>query len=187
MVHATATDRHNADQRFFDHCLQHVHGGREPHRGHYSDPGWFRGRRRTAPETGVPSLLQHNHRPGDHRRRRLYPSGVEHADFRRHLLSERSWQETRCHWLHAERPGIVADDHPNVHEVLRESATDSGATTVVHDPSEKSLYPGTAAPAYAGCTGLRASAKGAIRSRDQQHPSQGFHPAETARPHHELT
>lgn len=160
MVHAAAADRHHSDRLLLDHRLQHVHGRREPHRGHHPDPGRLRGRRRAAAATRVPSLLQHDHRPRDHRGRRLHPPRAEHADLRGYLLPAGPRQEARRHGLPAERPGVPADDHQNViREALREPATRSGAAPLLHHPREKPLHPGAAANG-AGRSGLRAVEEG---------------------------
>lgn len=190
MVHATATDRHDSDELFFDHCLQHVHGRRgQPHRGHYSDSGRFRGRCRITAETGVSPLLQHDHCLGDHRGRRLHPPGPKHADLRWHLLSAGSRQETCRHGLQAERTRVFTNDYQDVYEALRKSAIRSRTTSLVHNPREKSFHPGStaataaaAARAVPGRPGQRAveQERLEIRSRDQRQCPQGSDPSETA-------
>lgn len=114
----------------------------------------------------------------------MHPPGAEHADLRRDLLPTRPRQETRRHGLPAERTGVVADDRQTVRQVIRQSATRAGTTTVVHHPREESLSPGAATTVRAG--GQRRTIRQEGFEIHQWQRPQGLDPAETAREDHQL-
>lgn len=188
MVHPAASGRDDQDQCLLDDGVQHVDGRRRYRRGHRSDSRRLGGRCRAAAKTGLQTLLQHDHRPGDHRRRWLHPPGPQHVDIRRDLLSEGPRQEESSDGLRPERARVPTDDDQVLDENTGEPQTVPRTPTVLHNPSEKSLYPGTPTDVPVSIARRRRTTEKRTETqpRELQHRAQGSDTTETTHENDQL-